>query len=32
MERFSNPHPMIEMLEASGQEREAERDWLLDRL
>jgi DNA repair exonuclease SbcCD ATPase subunit len=32
MERFSDPRPMIETLEESLQAREADRDWLLERL
>ena len=32
MDNFSDPRPMIETLELSRQEREAERDWLLERM
>ena len=32
MERFSDPRPMIEILEESLHDRETERDWLLDHI
>jgi hypothetical protein len=32
MANFSDPRPMIETLELSRQEMEAERDWLLERM
>lgn len=32
MANFSEPRPMIETLELSRQEMEAERDWLLERM